>query len=238
MSYFWENEIPEGYYDKAISFNEKSHYSTQSNWHKTTFESVSNIIDNSKTLLDFACGSGTFLGHYIKKETSVGVDISETQILYAKKKYQGRGSFFTLDEFKFEDYKNHFDTITCLGLFEFISLEEADYFLEKFKYCLNDNGKIIISTPNFKLVMRTIEFILSRFGNIDYSEQYKTKYNKKTFTKILKSHKFKKFKIKKIISLFIFLSSVNGKLALKLNKKFTDIFKGNTGLLLVAEIQK
>ena len=86
--------------------------------------------------------------------------------------------------------------------------------------------------------MRTIELILSRFGNIDYSEQYKTKYNKKTFTKILESHKFNKFKIKKIISLFIFLSSVNGKLALKLNKKFTDIFKGNTGLLLVAEIQK
>ena len=54
----------------------------------------------------------------------------------------------------------------------------------------------------------------------------------------MESHKFNKFKIKKIISLFIFLSSVNGKLALKLNKKFTDIFKGNTGLLLVAEIQK
>ena len=71
-----------------------------------------------------------------------------------------------------------------------------------------------------------------------YSEQYKTKYNKKTFTKILERHKFNKFKIKKIISLFIFLSSANGKLALKLNKKFTDIFKGNTGLLLVAEIQK
>ena len=83
--------------------------------------------------------------------------------------------------------------------------------------------------------MLIIEFILNRFGNIDYSEQYK-KIQKKTFTKILKSHKFKNLKSKKC-SLFIFLSSVNGKLALKLNKKFTDIFKGNTGLLRV-EIQK
>ncbi len=238
MSYFWENEIPEGYYDKAISFDQKSIYSTQSNWHKTTFESVSSKTENSETLLDFACGSGTFLGHYIKKETSVGVDISKSQILYAKEKYKNSGSFFALDEFKFEDYENHFDTITCLGLFEFISIEEADYFLEKFKYCLKDNGKIIISTPNFKLIMRTIEILLSRFGNIDYSEQYKTKYNKKTLTKILKSHKFKKLKIKKIISLFIFLSYINGKLALKLNKKFSDIFKENSGLLLVAEVQK
>lgn len=238
MSYFWKNEIPEGYYDKAIYFDEKSKHNIQSNWHKSTFESVSNKIENSETLLDFACGSGTFLGHYIKKEGSVGVDISETQILYAKEKYNDDISFFTLDEFKFEDYKNYFDTITCLGLFEFISIEEANYFLEKFKYCLKDNGKIIISTPNFKLIMRTIEILLSRFGSIDYSEQYKTKYNKKTFTKILNSHKFKKFKIKKIISLFIFLSPINGKLALKLNKKFSDIFKDNFGLLLVAEVQK
>ena len=144
MSHFWEKEIPKGYYDKAISFDKKSKYDTQSNWHKTTFESISNKTKNSKILLDFACGSGTFLGHYIKKETSIGVDISETQILYAKEKYKDSGSFFTLHEFKFEDYKNYFDTITCIGLFEFISKEEADYYLERFKYCLKDNGKMII----------------------------------------------------------------------------------------------
>ena len=238
MSHFWEKEIPKGYYDKAISFDKKSKYDTQSNWHKTTFESISNKTKNSKILLDFACGSGTFLGHYIKKETSIGVDISETQILYAKEKYKDSGSFFTLHEFKFEDYKNYFDTITCIGLFEFISKEEADYYLDRFKYCLKDNGKIIISTPNFKLVMRTIEFILSRFGNIDYSNQYKTKYNKKTFTKILTRHNFKKLKIKKIISLFIFLSSFSGNVALKLNKKYSDIFRENSGVLLIAEIQQ
>lgn len=238
MSHFWEKEIPKGYYDKAISFDKKSKYDTQSNWHKTTFESVGNKTKNSETLLDFACGSGTFLGHFVKKETSIGVDISETQISYAKEKYRNSGSFFTLNEFKFEDYENYFDTITCLGLFEFISKKEADYYLEKFKFCLKDNGKIIISTPNFKLIMRTIEFILSRFGNIDYSEQYKTKYNKKTFSKILTRHNFKKFEIKKIISLFIFLSPLIGNVALRLNRKYSDIFRGNTGLLLIAEIQK
>ena len=86
--------------------------------------------------------------------------------------------------------------------------------------------------------MRTIEFILSRFGNIDYSNQYKTKYNKKTFTKILTRHNFKKLEIKKIISLFIFLSSFSGNVALKLNKKYSDIFRENSGLLLIAEIQQ
>ena len=31
MSHFWEKEIPKGYYDKAISFDKKSKYDTQSN---------------------------------------------------------------------------------------------------------------------------------------------------------------------------------------------------------------
>lgn len=238
MSYFWTRVLPEGYYDKSIFFDENSINNTQSNWHKTTFESVVSRLEKSEILLDFACGSGTFLGHYIKKETSVGVDISETQIIYAKEKYKNCGSFYTLNEFKFEDYKNHFDTITCLGLFEFISKEEANYFLEKFKYCLKDNGRIIISTPNFKFIMRIIEIILSSIGKINYSKEYKNKYKKKTLTKILKNHNFKKLEVKKIISLFIFFSFLSGKLALKLNKKFSSIFREKSGLLLIAVVEK
>lgn len=238
MSYFWKSVIPEGYYDKSIFFDQNSDNNTQSNWHKTTFESVVSRLEKSETLLDFACGSGTFLGQYIKKEASVGVDISETQILYAKEKYKNCGSFFTVNEFRFEDYKNHFDTITCLGLFEFISKEEANYFLEKFKYCLKDNGRIIISTPNFKLIMRIIEIILSSIGKINYSKEYKNRYKKKTLTKILKNHKFKKIEVKKIISLFIFFSFLNGKVALKLNKKYSSIFNESSGLLLLAVVEK
>ena len=82
-------------------------------------------------------------GALYKKRNFNWVDISETQILYAKEKYKDSGSFFTLHEFKFEDYKNYFDTITCIGLFEFISKEEADYYLDRFKYCLKDNGKLL-----------------------------------------------------------------------------------------------
>ena len=40
--------------------------------------------------------------------------------------------------------------ITCLGLFEFISEQDGIELLNKFYKILKPNGKVYLTTPNFK----------------------------------------------------------------------------------------
>ena len=238
MSNFWKNEVPKGYYDTSILFDKNSKRNIQSNWHKKTFSVVNSYIKDDDIVLDFACGSGTFLGKYVKNSNSIGVDISKNQINYASKKYGNFGSFFYLENFSFEEYENHFDKITCLGLFEFITSDEAEDYLEKFKYCLKEDGRLILTTPNFVIFMNIIEFILSKFGKLDYSNQYKVKYNSNFLNSTLKKNGLFVCKIEKIISSFIFLSLLIGKTALKLDQLYGKLFNNKFGLLILAEIKK
>ena len=99
MSNFWKNEVPKGYYDTSILFNKNSKRNIQSNWHKKTFSAVNSYIKDDDIVLDFACGSGTFLGKYVKNSNSIGVDISKNQINYASEKYGNFGSFFLFGKF-------------------------------------------------------------------------------------------------------------------------------------------
>ena len=75
----------------------------------------------------------------------------------------------TVNEFNFNDYHNKFDTITCLGLFEFISNEEGIELLNNFYKILKPNGNLYVTTPNFKTSMRLLEF-LNRLGSLNYSK--------------------------------------------------------------------
>ena len=97
-----------------------------------------------------------FLGNYgiwHLKKNPICVDISKKQINYATKVYKGKAIYMTVNEFNFNDYHNKFDTITCLGLFEFISNEEGIELLNNFYKILKPNGNLYVTTPNFKTSM-------------------------------------------------------------------------------------
>ena len=70
MSNFWKHQLPKGYYDISIEGN-KSQQSVQANWHKVTFLKVSDLVNSEEKVLDFACGSGTYLGKYLKKPSVI-----------------------------------------------------------------------------------------------------------------------------------------------------------------------
>ena len=84
MSKFWDKELPVGYYDKIVTHGLKENKGLQANWHNSTFLKVKKYISKDDIHLDFACGSGTFIGKYLYNN-SLGVDISNNQISYAKK---------------------------------------------------------------------------------------------------------------------------------------------------------
>ena len=87
MSEFWINQVTPGYYDQILIKGVKKKSGIQSNWHNITFKKISKLITSKSEHLDYACGPGTFIGNYLKSN-SIGVDISQQQIDYAKKSIQ------------------------------------------------------------------------------------------------------------------------------------------------------
>jgi len=236
MSNFWKDQLPKGYYDISIE-SSKNQQSVQANWHKVTFLKVSDLVNSEEKVLDFACGSGTYLGKYSKNKNNIGVDISASQIEYANEKYGGKATFYDLDNFIFEDYKDSFDRVVCLGLLEFIDTIEAKALIKNFISVLKPGGKIIFTTPNFGYSMRIIETILSKFGSVDYSNEYKFKYTQKSLKLLTDSFRFESVVIKHFMTFAIFTSFINENFARKINNIIEKVTNHKYGLLILMEIE-
>lgn len=236
MSNFWKHQLPKGYYDISIE-GSKNQQSVQANWHKVTFLKVSDLVNSKDKVLDFACGSGTYLGKYLKNENNIGVDISASQIEYANEKYGGKATFYDLDNFNFEDYKDSFDRVVCLGLLEFIDTIEAKALIKNFISVLKPGGKIIFTTPNFGYSMRIIETVLSKFGSVDYSNEYKFKYTQQSLRLLIDSFRFESVVIKHFMTFAIFTSFINENFARKINNIIEKVTNHKYGLLILMEIE-
>ena len=221
MENFWNNQITPGYYDQLIKDGINKNKGIQANWHNITFSKVKEYFSGNEFHLDYACGSGTLVGMYVDVN-SIGVDISDNQISYAKKKYPSKS----------------FDVVSILGLLEFINFSDANELLKNVYKILKKDGKLLISTPNFASSVSFISYLNSFFGGMSYSKQHIGKYNKKTLEKLIKNSDFTIYKIEKIINLgiiFSFLSLAAGK---KVNDILSKITKNRLGFLLFAEINK
>ena len=239
MNNFWENNVESGYYDKILLDGLKRNRGLQTAWHDLTFKKVKSLLSDEEKHLDYACGPGTFIGNYINND-SVGVDISENQIIFAKKKYGNKGKFYTLEQFKIENYNNYFEVITIIGLFEFINDNEIIDLINELLISLKSKGEIIITTPNYGGAMRYIEKAVSRFGKLNYEYQHVNRFNKKRLLEILKKTNVDSMEIsvKKIINFGINLSFINRKLGEKLESFFEMIFFNFFGYILLAKIRK
>ena len=94
---FWINNFEEGYYDKVIISGLLRKRGIQSNWHNLVYKKIKTYIDPNDQHLDYACGSGTFIGNYLY-DNSIGVDLSPIQIEYAKKNYPNN-QFIKIEDF-------------------------------------------------------------------------------------------------------------------------------------------
>jgi ubiquinone/menaquinone biosynthesis C-methylase UbiE len=103
-----------------------------------------------KKVLDIACGEGYGTNLMAKKALHVtGVDIDNTSIENAKKKYTARNIFFTTGSvLKIPATNNSFDIITCFETLEHIG--EQEEMLAELKRVLTSTGILLISTPDRK----------------------------------------------------------------------------------------
>tara|TARA_B100000902_G_C27224153_1_gene871270 strand:+ start:387 stop:1100 length:714 start_codon:yes stop_codon:yes gene_type:complete len=237
VSEFWINQVTPGYYDQILVQGIKKKSGIQSNWHNITFKKISKLITSKSEHLDYACGPGTFIGNYLKSN-SIGVDISQQQINYAKKKYSNSGEFLTTEEFIFDNYNEKFDYITVIGLLEFIDSDEIINLVNKLNVMLKPSGKVCLTTPNYRGLMYFLEKFLNKFGKVSYENQVVNRFNKDSVEKLLIKSKFSKIKVKKILNFGVFFSLFSHKTGIKFENIIENIFKNYFGYILLIELKK
>tara|TARA_Y100000996_G_scaffold313982_1_gene250213 strand:- start:14 stop:724 length:711 start_codon:yes stop_codon:yes gene_type:complete len=236
MNDFWNDDLPPGYYDIRFKKGLSKKRGVQSYWHLVTFQNVSNYVKLDIKHLDYACGPGTFIGLY-SKNNSIGVDLSKTQIDYAIEKNSNYSNFLTLEDFDFHKHDNSYDLITVMGLIEFIDDKEILDLHTKLIKMLNNRGKIIYTTPNFKGLMFFLEKALNFFGKVDYSNEHINKFDEKKLEKLFSSV-VRDYKIKKFVNISIFFSYFSHNLALRIEKFIGKITNSKYGSLMLIEIDK
>tara|TARA_B100001250_G_scaffold400156_1_gene410366 strand:- start:1119 stop:1835 length:717 start_codon:yes stop_codon:yes gene_type:complete len=234
---FWEDSISIGYYDELLKKGIKHNKGIQPTWHHLTFLEISEDINNENLHLDYATGPGTFIGLYLENDKAIGVDISNQQIKFARSNYP-ENKFYTLEEFDSSNYQEYFETISVIGLIEFLSDEEIVKLIKYLKSLLKVNGEIIFSTPNFRGFMNLFSILLKYIGPVNYQGQWVNKFNKKTLTKLLKANNINNFSIEKHLNLALVLSFFSLNLGTKASRFFSKLFKYNIGWLLILKLNK
>lgn len=145
---FYKNYFSEKSNKGSVNLDEIS----LSNWRNATISRIKDWLpDNKKAnILDIGCGFGNLLKAF--QETGytnlTGIDISEEQIVKAKE-LNSQINFSCIDLISFLKTSNEkFDLITAFDVIEHLEKEEAITTLNLIFSALNENGKIIIQTPN------------------------------------------------------------------------------------------
>ena len=192
-------------------------------------------MEEYESHLDIACGPGTFIGTYLDIR-SVGIDISSEQIQYAKKTYSKyEKNFICHDITKGVLQDKQYDVITLLEFIEHITPEEVNILLKTLYEMLDQKGKIIITTPNYKGLWPFLEKLVSLIGPVDYKYQHINKY---TVKRIKEEINFKNVSVKKYINFGIFTSFFNHKVALKFENYLSKVFNCFFGYSLLIIIKK
>lgn len=148
------NSLKKYYEKKSVSYNIKD-------------KRLKNILEltlpvKKKIVLDVGCTAG-YLGSILQKKGAkvYGVDISQKAIQLARKKIFSAQQL-DLNEQKLPFKNNLFDLIIASEVIE--HLFQPANFLKDAHRVLKNNGKLILSTPNFLYWGNRINFIKGTFG--------------------------------------------------------------------------
>tara|TARA_Y100000389_G_C17391172_1_gene479949 strand:+ start:319 stop:1032 length:714 start_codon:yes stop_codon:yes gene_type:complete len=234
---FWEHQVEPGYYDKILNDGLIKEKGIQSNWHNLTFLKMSQFISSEKNHLDFACGPGTFIGKYLSSR-SIGVDISKSQIDYARNKYGSIGKFYTNDNFEMNNYDEEFDVVTVIGLLEFINEDQTIELLNNLNSVTKPGGKLYFTTPNYNGLMFLLEKIVNLTGGVNYQNQHISRYSKAKVSNLFHKTQFTNIKVKKIINIGVSFSIFGHKLGRIMEKAIERLFNNSLGFILLIEVKK
>lgn len=124
------------------------------NDHLERYQFVLNYTKNKK-VLDIACGTG-YGSHLVASNGAkfvYGKDIQEESIKYAKENFKKENLNFNIcDATKLDLGDNSIDVVISFETIEHIKIDRVEIYLRELKRVLKDDGIIIISTPNKRVV--------------------------------------------------------------------------------------
>ena len=161
-----KNKELEAFYQSVYLKGEKKHFTpfvTKGTTSTEAQEVVKEMKWKGKRVLDVGCGTGNFAKEVSKKNAKyvLGIDYAEEAIKIAQKNNKQKNlEFKKLDV---NELNEKFDIIVSIGTIE--HMDNPIKIIKKLKSCLNKNGKIILTTPNWTnprgYVLMTLFFLFN-----------------------------------------------------------------------------
>lgn len=233
------DEIPAGYYYEVAQKGS----AVQKFWHRHKFLSVLRHVEGAKSLADYGCGPGTFLsilGEVNPEIRAVGVDLGSKQIEFAKREIApkfpgGRISFeaLTSEQPTMSALDHSLDAVTSIEVIEHLHPFYAHQLLLESRRVLKPEGKLVITTPNYRSLWPLIEFGLERMSPVKYHDQHISKFTPSALVKFVESAGFTVEKVETTFVIAPFLAGLSKPLAEALLKLEAALFPSIGSLLVV-----
>ena len=230
----YEN-IPIGYYDGVY----RKGRGVQCQWHRMKFHSLHEFFEGQEKHLDIGCGPGTFIGSLPAHIDSIGIDIAQPQIDYARRYYGSPTKvFLTVAEGQDVIEPESFDIVTLIELVEHLEQKEVSDLLVRAYAALKPGGRIIVSTPDYNGLWPALEFLVNQLGNVPYEDQHINRFNKPRLTSTLEDTGFKIERLGRYMFVAPFLATVSDGLARWFSKIEPRFLTERFGFLLLAQGRK
>lgn len=169
--------IPDGHYDRVM----RQGNGIRRLWHLSKFERVLAQLPRRRgqSLLDVGCFAGTFLSLACPERFSrqLGVDVLPAQIDYANRNYGAphREFRYLKSITALSGVDEQFDCITLIEVIEHLTAAEIEALFTHLGRLLRKGGQLVVTTPNYASTWPLLEFLLNRFGDVNYAEQHITR---------------------------------------------------------------
>lgn len=156
-------------------------------WQRTKIDNILKFMGAGELVLDVGSGSGVISKFISEKNSVVSLDISEKCIRNCRK--LGLKDGVVADAIKLPFKDGTFDRIVCVELIE--HLDEPQRCISEFRRVLKDDGRLILTTPNYRSLWPVTEWLWDRFGRgRDYRKQHIYKFNPSSIKKLLEDSGF------------------------------------------------
>ena len=174
--------IPPGHYDRVF----RRRRGIQSKWHHLKFQRVARLVAGHRRVLDVGCGPGTLLGMLGDEHESVGVDITQPQIDYAREVYGAPNrSFYACALQELPEEIEPFDAVTAVELIEHLPPDLLEDTLRSAMGRLRPGGRLVLTTPNYHSAWPLVERIVDRVGDVEYYVQHINRFTRPRFRELL-----------------------------------------------------
>ena len=184
--------------------------------------------------LDLGCGPGTLIGLLDERFISTGIDISTTEIDYARREYESESKrFFAISARALPvDWRNY-DVATAVEVVEHLAPEELDDVLRATIERLRPGGKLIVTTPNFHSAWPLVEVLVNRFGEVNYASQHIDRFTAGLLRQLLQDLGLKDVRVHRYLALAPFAAPLGWWVADTLARLERGPLERVAGLLLL-----